>query len=251
MDSAMLSSSFAPGEFGLPFLGSGFGKPEYWVGASQASQWETWLLKKGEVHKRKCCWAFKDANSLLALPAYSKAVPSCKKGRLQKGNTSMKWDLPLLAVPFQTWNRAPHQKSRIHFAVSLDQPKVFHTELIVSKRERKIRCLRIYRKKQAWFLIRVISSWLLDRSATRFNFPDQLKTGEWAHCLSKSTGFNNVTVIRSVLSHSTRHKTIQPKWGIHAFWTWFREALSHFSSINHLKQPLIMTNMKSVGNHII
>lgn len=61
-----------------------------------------------------------------------------------------------------------------------DQSKVyvFHAELIVSKRESKVRCLRISYKKQAWDLIRVISSWLLDSSAIRFNFLDQLKTGE-------------------------------------------------------------------------
>lgn len=67
----------------------------------------------------------------------------------------------------------------------------------------------------------VISSWLLDRKAIRFNFLDQLKQVN-EYTSSKITSSINVTgVIWSVLPHSSRQKAIQPYLSIHDFWTQF------------------------------
>lgn len=72
-----------------------------------------------------------------------------------------------------------------------------------------IRCFNISCKKEAWDLIMVISSWLLDGRATRFNFPHQFKTDECAHCASESDSFIHVTgLIVLILSHATRQKTL-------------------------------------------
>lgn len=124
MDSAMLSSSLASGEFGLPSIGCS--RMRIWEARVLSRTYPSQPVRNMAPQGRR--GAQKEVLLRIQRCKFSssiKSVPSCKKGRLQRGHTSMKWDLPLHTVPFQTWNRAPHQESRIHFAVSLTNQKYF------------------------------------------------------------------------------------------------------------------------------
>lgn len=108
------------GHLGAP--GRRFRKLVSWVGAGQASQWETWLLKKSSVHRKEMLWRShrcKFSSNIVNVKWVS------QKRRLQTGHVSMKWDLPSQPVPLQTWNRVPHHHSGTctHFVVSKTNQK--------------------------------------------------------------------------------------------------------------------------------
>lgn len=96
--SAVLFGSLAFEEFGLPSMGCpGTGL------RSQRIEWE-WPKPDGEKHnssrkaercctERRCCWGFKDVNSLLPLAAYGKQVSSYKKKADFEQETIQAWDL--------------------------------------------------------------------------------------------------------------------------------------------------------------
>lgn len=169
-----------------------------WVRAGQASPWE-----------HDGSRGVTGVNSLLTL-SMSNASLAKKAG--------FKWDVyqwsetsPHTQPPFRPATELPtSSQGQILLWWSLWLIKIFSILYwINSSKKTMIRCFNISCKKEAWDLIMVISSWLLDGRATRFNFPHQFKTDECAHCASESDSFIHVTgLIGLILSHATRQKTL-------------------------------------------
>lgn len=181
-----------------------------WVGAGQASQWETWLLKKGSVHKKEMLG--RSHRCKFSSNIVNVKWVSHKKSRLQTGQPWSVHEVRPLLTPSAPsdleQSSPPAVRDRSSFGGLYDQPKfsVFYTELIVPKRQSKIKGFKTSCKKSE-----TLSWWYpagFNGSATRFNFSHQFKTGKCAHCVRESASFISVTcLIGSVLSHSTRQET--------------------------------------------